>query len=35
VSGRWIRPGLRYHQQGPGLNKRCGRTQSAACGQHI
>jgi len=30
VSGRWIRPGLRYHQQGPGPNKRWGRSGLAA-----
>ena len=30
MSGRWIRPGLRYHQQGPGHNIRWGRTRLAA-----
>ena len=30
VSSRWIRPGLRYHQQGPGHNIRWGRTRLAA-----
>ena len=30
VSGRWIRPGLRYHQQGPGHNIRWDRTRLAA-----
>ena len=30
VSGRWIRPGLRYHQQGPGHNIRWDRSVSAA-----
>jgi hypothetical protein len=34
MSGRWIRPGLRYHQQGPGLNIRCGRTQLAALAEN-
>ena len=30
MSGRWIRPGLRYHQQGPGHNIRWDRSVSAA-----
>ena len=30
VSGRWIRPGLRYHQQGPGHNIHWDRTRLAA-----
>ena len=30
MSGRWIRPGLRYHQQGPGHNIRWDRTRLAA-----
>jgi hypothetical protein len=30
VSGRWIRPGLRYHQQGPGHNIRWDRSVLAA-----
>ncbi len=30
MSGRWIRPGLRYHQQGPGHNIRWDRTELAA-----
>ncbi len=30
MSGRWIRPGLRYHQQGPGHNIRWERSVLAA-----
>ncbi len=30
MSGRWIRPGLRYHQQGPGHNIRWDRSVLAA-----
>ena len=30
MSGRWIRPGLRYHQQGPGHNIRWDRSRLAA-----
>ena len=30
VTGRWIRPGLRYHQQGPGHNIRWDRSGLAA-----
>ena len=30
MSGRWIRPGLRYHQQGPGHNIRWDRSGLAA-----
>ena len=30
MSGSWIRPGLRYHQQGPGHNIRWDRSRLAA-----